>query len=317
MRFNPVFHFLGEWYGYAIGLLFVTALLAGLCGCARRMCWEINYVGCTPMIIMTACQGLWTVARMPYHMWRGAATAPATVAQKGTPFSFEDVELTNRGLSEDLTRSPPPPYNSNIKNWFGHRWRKWRNVPTEDFDTHLDPETPSATAPEPITSAPIHSPKTFHLNNSMHNRQASAPESTSDLINEPSGFQRFIKGGSHVHYQHEDGCPYPDVARARSSRATDSTSRSLTLPTRNIVRQEAYNQQRQPFDQQPLTTEQLDALVKDSNDSLERSINSTSLQSALRKPQTLGLTETKVASYGATTNSKVPSFIDDAISALE
>ena len=67
-KFNPVFHFLGEWYGYAIGLLFVTALLAGFCGCTKGMCWEIKYVGCTPMIIMTACQGIWTVARMPYHM---------------------------------------------------------------------------------------------------------------------------------------------------------------------------------------------------------------------------------------------------------
>ena len=49
MRFNPVFHFIGEWYGYAIGLLCVTAFIAGLCGCARRMCWEINVVGCTPV----------------------------------------------------------------------------------------------------------------------------------------------------------------------------------------------------------------------------------------------------------------------------
>ena len=57
-KFNPVFHFIGEWYGYAIGILCVTALLSGLCGCTRRMCWEIKYVGCTPMIIIMACQGL-------------------------------------------------------------------------------------------------------------------------------------------------------------------------------------------------------------------------------------------------------------------
>ena len=317
MRFNPVFHFVGEWYGYAIGLLCLTAIIAGFCGCARRMCWEINYVGCTPMIIMTACQGLWTVARMPYHMWRGAATAPATVAQKGTPFSFEDVELTGHGLSEDLTRSPPPPYNSNIKGWFGRRWRKWRSVPTTEFDTHLDPDTPAATAPESI-----HSPNTVHLNNSMHHRQSSAPESASDIIeNQPSGFQRFIKGGSHVHYQDEDRCPYPDVNKARSSRATDSTTRSFTLPTTSIVRQDAYYQQRRPIDPQPLTKEQLDALVKDSNDSLERSLNSANLQSALRKPQNLNLTESRVTNYGSTngtnTNTKVPSFIEDATSALE
>ena len=317
MRFNPVFHFVGEWYGYAIGLLCLTAIIASFCGCARRMCWEINYVGCTPMIIMTACQGLWTVARMPYHMWRGTATAPATVAQKGTPFSFEEVELTGHGLSEDLTRSPPPPYNSNIKGWFGRRWRKWRSVPTAEFDTHLDPEIPAATAPEPI-----HSPNTVHLNNSMHHRQSSAPESASDIIEtQPSGFQRFIKGGSHVHYQDEDRCPYPDVNKARSSRATDSTLRSLTLPTTSIVRQDAYYQQRQPIDQQPLTKEQLDALVKDSTDSLERSLNSVSLQSALRKPQNLNLTESKVTNYGSTngtkTTPKVPSFIEDATSALE
>ena len=317
MRFNPVFHFVGEWYGYAIGLLCLTAIIAGFCGCARRMCWEINYVGCTPMIIMTACQGLWTVARMPYHMWRGAATAPATVAQKGTPFSFEEVELTGHGLSEDLTRSPPPPYNSNIKGWFGRRWRKWRSVPTAEFDTHLDPDTPAATAPESI-----HSPNTVHLNNSMHHRQSSAPESASDIIeNQPSGFQRFIKGGSHVHYQDEDRCPYPDVNKARSSRATDSTTRSFTLPTTSIVRQDAYYQQRRPIDPQPLTKEQLDALVKDSNDSLERSLNSANLQSALRKPQNLSLTESKVTNYGSTngtnTNTKVPSFIEDATSALE
>ena len=317
IRFNPVFHFIGEWYGYAIGLLCLTAIIAGFCGCARRMCWEINYVGCTPMIILTACQGLWTVARMPYHMWRGAATAPATVAQKGTPFSFEDVELTGHGLSEDLTRSPPPPYNSNIKGWFGRRWRKWRRVPTAEFETHLDQDTTAATAPETI-----HSPKTVHLNNSMHQRQSSAPESTSDIIeNQPSGFQRFIRGGSHVHYQNDDRCPYPDVDRATSSRATDSTNRSRTLPTTNIVRQDAYYQQRRPTDQQPLTKEQLDALVKDSNDSLERSLNSVSLQSALRKPQNLSLTESKVINYGSTngTNAtpKVPSFIEDATSALE
>ena len=250
-------------------------------------------------------------------MWRGAATAPATVAQKGTPFSFEDVELTGRGLSEDLTRSPPPPYNSNIKGWFGRRWRKWRSVPTAEFDTHLDSEIPAATAPEQI-----HSPNTVHLNNSMHHRQSSAPESASDIIEtQPSGFQRFIKGVSHVHYQDEDRCPYPDVNKARSSRATDSTLRSLTLPTTSIVRQDAYYQQRRPIDQQPLTKEQLDALVKDSTDSLERSLNSVSLQSALRKPQNLSLTESKVTNYGSTngtnTTPKVPSFIEDATSALE
>ena len=317
MRFNPVFHFVGEWYGYAIGFLCLTAIIASFCGCARRMCWEINYVGCTPMIILTACQGLWTVARMPYHMWRGAATAPATVAQKGTPFSFEEVELTGHGLSEDLTRSPPPPYNSSIKGWFGRRWRKWRSVPTAEFDTHLDPDTPTATAPESI-----HSPNTVHLNNSMHHRQSSAPESASDIIeNQPSGFQRFIKGGSHVHYQDEDRCPYPDVNKARSSRATDSTTRSFTLPTTSIVRQDAYYQQRRPMDPQPLTKEQLDALVKDSNDSLERSLNSANLQPALRKPQNLNLTESRVTNYGSTngtnTNTKVPSFIEDATAALE
>ena len=317
MRFNPVFHFIGEWWGYAIGLLCVTALIAGLCGCARRMCWEINVVGCTPMIILTACNGLWTVARMPYHMWRGAATAPATVAQKGTPFSFEDVELTGRGLSEELTRSPPPPYSSKMKNWFNRRWRQWKSVPTAEFDTQLEPETPAATAPEAT-----HSPNTILLNNSMHHRQSSAPESTSDIIEtQPSGFQRFIKGGSHVHYEDEDRCPYPDVARARSSRATDSTCRSQTLPATNIVRQEAYYQQRRPTDQQPFTREQLDALVKDSNDSLGRSLSSVHPQPALRKPQSLSLTEAKITNYGPTngaaTSPKVPSFIEDATAALE
>ena len=268
------------------------------------------------MIILTACNGLWTVPRMPYHMWRGAATAPATVAQKGTPFSFEDVELTGRGLSEDLTRSPPPPYSSRMKTWFNRRWSRWRRVPTAEFD-NMEPETPAATAPEAT-----HSPNTIILNNSMHHRQSSAPESASDIIEtQPSGFQRFIKGGSHVHYEDEDRCPYPDVDRARSSRATDSTCRSQTLPATNIVRQEAYYQQRRPTDQQPFTKEQLDALVKDSNESLGRSLSSANPQSALRKPQSLSLTEAKITNYGCTSGTtaspKVPSFIEDATAALE
>jgi hypothetical protein len=181
----------------------------------------------------------------------------------------------------------------------------------------MEPETPAATAPEAI-----HSPNTVLLNNSMHHRQSSAPESASDIIeNQPSGFQRFVKGGSHVHYEDEDRCPYPDVARARSSRATDSTCRSQTLPATSNFRQEAYYQQRRPIDQQPLTKEQLDALVKDSTDSLSRSLNATNPQSTLRKPQSLGLTEARITNYGSTNTTtadpKIPSFIEDATAALE
>ena len=121
-----------------------------------------------------------------------------------------------------------------------------------------------------------------------------------------------------VHYE-DDTCPYPDVARARSSRATDSTCRSQTLPATNNVRQEAYYQQRRPIDQQPITREQLDALVKDSNDSLSRSLNASA--TALRKPQSLGLTEARITNYGSTNattaDPKIPSFIEDATAALE
>ena len=156
----------------------------------------------------------------------------------------------------------------------------------------------------------------------MHHRQSSAPESASDTIEvQPSGFQRFIKGGSHVHYEDEDRCPYPDVDRARSSRATDSTCRSQTLPATNIVRQEAYYQQRRPADQHLFTKEQLDALVKDSNDSLGRSRGAADPQPALRRPQSLMLTEAKIASHGSTNGTaaahKLPGFIEDATAALE
>ena len=57
----------------------------------------------------------WTVVRIPYHMFRGAATVLATMAQKGTPSDFEDIELTNKGLSETWTRSPPSPYNPTFR----------------------------------------------------------------------------------------------------------------------------------------------------------------------------------------------------------
>ena len=286
MKFNPVFHFLGEWYGYAIGILCCTAILAAFCGCSRRMCWEIKYVGCTPMILMTAFQGLWTVARMPYHMWRGAATAPATVAQKGTPFDFEDVELTGHGLTEKLTRSPPPPYTSNLKQRLTNRWRRWRRIPTEDYKPQpaRNMDAPPASAPEdaPVERT-IHSPKTVHLSTERE-LQSAAPSSTATDIIEvhPSGFQRFIKGGSHVHQHMDDRCPYPDVDRATSSRATDSTDgRPFTLPRKEWG---PYYQQRYGLDQQPITPQQLDNLVKDSNDSLERSLNSLGAQSALRRP---------------------------------
>ena len=75
------------------------------------------------------------------------------------------------------------------------------------------------------------------------------------------------------------------------------------------------------MDHQPITPTQLDNLVKDSHDSLERGLNSIGMQTKLRRPQTLALKEAKVINSSSSTeasstksgNSTVPSFITEAI----
>ena len=324
-KFNPVFHFLGEWYGYAIGLLFVTALLAGFCGCTRRMCWEIKYVGCTPMIIMTACQGIWTVARMPYHMWRGAATAPATVAQKGTPFDFEDVPLTGNGLNEQLTRSPPPPYNPSFKERMSNRWRQWRSPSRNDPELG-DPSAPEST--EPSNTDIIRSPRPSYAT------QKYAPSDTSSSLcglvtTQPSGFQRFIPGGSADRCSNvdtiSDACPYPDVDKARASGHTHDGAHKtsieddqVSLPQRNLsIRQMAFFQRRYGAAGQHLTNQQLNTLVQDSTDSVNRAILAMPEdQQPLRKPVSLPATAMALSPPNASESSDtsdVPIYIKDHI----
>ena len=149
---------------WVVRLRFGHTLVASCCGCTRRFFWEVKYVGCTPMLLMTLFQGLWTVAYILYHMFRGAATAPATVAQKGTPFDFEVVELTKEGLSETLTRSPPPPYNPSFRQRVADWWRKWNCVPAEDWEPMESKNNSTPTAPSsPNPSTVVHSPKTVRL----------------------------------------------------------------------------------------------------------------------------------------------------------
>ena len=52
-KFNPIFYFLGEWCRYVFGILLLTGLVASCCGCTRRFCWKVKYVGCTPMLLTT------------------------------------------------------------------------------------------------------------------------------------------------------------------------------------------------------------------------------------------------------------------------
>ena len=327
VKFNLVFHFLGEWYEYAIGLLFVTALLAGFCGCTRRMCWEIKYVGCTPMIIMTACQGIWTVARMPYHMWRGAATAPATVAQKGTHFDFEDVPLTGNGLTEPLTRSPPPPYNPSFKERLSNRWRQWRQPAQSDQQNNGDPSAPDS--PTPSNPDVIHSPKVVHLTN--RNKLASSDTSSSmrdTVITQPSGFQRFIPGGSNDRCSNMDSindtCPYPDVDKAGASDYSFEASPKVSIeddqanaPHRNLsIRQRAWYQRRYGNIGIQLTSQQLNALVKDSTESVHKAILSMPDEiPSLRRPDSLPMTAKTLSppADNSSDTSDVPIYIKDHI----
>ena len=274
---------------------------------------------------MTACQGIWTVARMPYHMWRGRATAPATVAQKGTPFDFEDVPLTGNGLSEQLTRSPSPPYNLSFKERLSNRWRQWR-TPAQNDQENGDPSAPDSS--EPSSTNIIRSPRPVHPNG---HRLAASDTSSSihdPIMSQPSGFRRFIPGGSNDRCSNLDtinnACPYPDVDKARASghsfegapKASIEVDQA-SLPHRNLsIGQMAYFQRRYGATGQQLTNQQLNTLVQDSTHSVHRAILAMPEdQQPLRKPDSLPITAMALSPPPdkSSDTSDVPIYITDHI----
>ena len=208
-----------------------------------------------------------------------------------------------------------------------NKWRRWRKPDKHNCQNNFDPSAPESKVPS--NQDVIHSPKTVHLTNKNEFQSSDTNSSIQDtVITQPSGFQRFIPGGSNDRCSTMDStndtCPYPDVERARSSDCSSPASSRISLeedqaniPYRNMsIRQRAFYQRRYGNTGIPLTPQQLNALVEDSKKLVNKAILALSEElKPLRRPDLLPITSRALTTPPETSSQtlEVPEFIQDHI----